>query len=71
MTTSICVDDGLLEQVVRLAASANERDAVETALREYVVQHRRHPILGLVGQGLVDPKYDVRAVREGMGHGAG
>jgi Arc/MetJ family transcription regulator len=71
MTTSVSIDDALLNQVLRLAVGLGAQDAVEQALRDYVAQRQGHPILTLVGEGLVDPAYDVRAVRLGMDRGVG
>ena len=44
-----------LEQLIR-----------DAALREFVARHRQQQMLSLVGEGLIDPSYDVRQVRAAM-----
>ena len=66
MRTNIVLDDELIAEAMRLAGIKTRREMVDRALREYVSRHRQREILGLAGQGLIDPSYDVRAVRAGM-----
>jgi hypothetical protein len=42
---------------------------VELALREMVARRKRKDVLELVGQDLIAPDYDVRAVRAGRNRG--
>lgn len=71
MRTNIVLDDGLIAEAMRLAGSTTKRDTVDLALHEFVARKRQQEILGLAGEGLIDPDYDVRAVRTGMNDGAG
>ncbi len=71
MRTNIVIDDTLVGDAMRLAGTRSKRETVDLALRELVAQRRQREILALAGQGLIAPDYDVRAVREGMGRGAG
>ena len=71
MTKNVSVEDALLARVVLASGSKSEREAVEAALREYLTRHPSHPVLDLVGEDLLSPDYDVRAVRAGMDHRAG
>lgn len=71
MRTSIVIDDELVGDAMRLAGTRSKRETVDLALRELVAQRRQREILALAGQRLIAPDYDVRAVREGMCHGAG
>ena len=66
MRTNIVLDDELIAAAMHLAGIKSRREMVDRALREYVSCHRQREILGLAGQGLIDPSYDVRAVRAGM-----
>jgi len=71
MRTNIVLDDELIAEAMRLAGVRTRREMVDRALREFVARRRQREILELAGQDLVDPTYDVRAVRAGMDDGAG
>ncbi|MFA7097499.1 MAG: type II toxin-antitoxin system VapB family antitoxin [Gammaproteobacteria bacterium] len=71
MRTNIVLDDELIAEAMRLAGVTTRREMVDRALREYVARHRQREILELAGKGLIDPGYDVRAVRSGMDDGPG
>jgi Arc/MetJ family transcription regulator len=66
MRTNIVLNDELIQEAMRLARASTKRETVDLALREFVARHRQREVLGLAGQGLIDPDYDVRAVRAGM-----
>lgn len=63
MRTQLVLDDTLLDQARHLSGLRSTREAVDAALREFVARRQQQEILKLVGQGLIDPAYDVRAVR--------
>ena len=71
MRTNIVIDDALVSDAMLLAGTHSKRETVDLALRELVAQRRQREILALAGQDLIASDYDVRSVREGMGHGAG
>lgn len=66
MNTHIVLDDNLLAEAMLLSHAKNEDEVIGLALREFVSRRRPKNILDLVGQDLIDPDYDVRAVRAGM-----
>lgn len=66
MRTNIDLDDTLIEQARRLSGLSSKRETVDAALREFVARRHQQAILELVGKDLIDPAYDVRAVRAGM-----
>ena len=66
MRTNIVLNDQLVEEAMRLGKVATKKDVVDQALREFVARRRQRQILELVGEPLLDPDYDVRAVRRGM-----
>ena len=66
MNTHIVLDDNLLAEAMLLSHAKNEDEVIRLALREFVSRRRPKNILDLVGQDLIDPDYDVRAVRAGM-----
>jgi Arc/MetJ family transcription regulator len=67
MRTNIVLDDQLVEDAMRLSGVRTKREVVELALRRLVNSVRRKDILDLVGQNMIAPGYDVRAVRSRMG----
>lgn len=69
MRTNIVLDDRLVAEAMKLTKARSKREAVDLALRELVTRRRRKDVLALVGQDLIAPDYDVRAVRAGMTRG--
>ena len=64
MRTNIVLDDKLVAEAMKLTQVRTKREVVELALREMVARRKRRNVLELVGQGLIAPDYDVRAVRD-------
>lgn len=71
MRTNIVLDDDLVEEAMRLTQARTKKDVVDRALRELVARHRQRVLRDLVGRDLIDPGYDVRAVRAGMNRDPG
>ena len=71
MPTHIVLDDSLVEEAMRLSHDKSKREVIDLALREFVSRHTPKNILYLVGKDLIDPDYDVRAVRESMNRDSG
>jgi Arc/MetJ family transcription regulator len=71
MRTRIVLDQKLVDEAMRLGGVTTKREIVEAALREFVARRRSRRVLGLVGADLIDPDYDVRAVRRTMRRGSG
>jgi Arc/MetJ family transcription regulator len=69
MRTNIVLDDKLVAEAMKLTRIQTKREVVELALREMVARRKRKNVLELVGQDLIAPDYDVRAVRAGMNRG--
>lgn len=66
MRTNIVLDEDLVREAMALAHVRSKREAVEIALRELVSRRKQVQLLNLSGKDLVDPLYDIRAVRAGM-----
>ena len=64
--TNIELDDDLIAQVQHLTGLRTTREVVDAALRDFVARLRQRQMLALAGEGLIDPAYDVRAVRARM-----
>ncbi|MDP2828335.1 MAG: type II toxin-antitoxin system VapB family antitoxin [Sulfuricellaceae bacterium] len=67
MRTNIVIDDQLVSAAMKLAGVRTKREVVDLALRRLVISAREENILDLVGQDMIAPDYDVRAVRSAMG----
>lgn len=61
--TNIVIDDKLMKDAMKTAGARTKREAVEIALRDFVLKGRRKNVLELVGKGMIDPDYDVRIAR--------
>ncbi|MGH8190754.1 MAG: type II toxin-antitoxin system VapB family antitoxin [Rhodanobacteraceae bacterium] len=68
--TNIVIDDKVMKQAMKATGAKTKREAVDIALREVARKGRRLNILDLVGQDLIDPDYDIRAVRAGSARGS-
>ncbi len=66
MRTNIVLNDKLVDEAMRVTQSRTKKEVVERALRELVARHAQRALRDLVGQDLIDPDYDVRAVRASM-----
>lgn len=71
MRTNIVLDDHLIKQAMRLAKVKTKREAVDLALRDFVGRGKQRDILELIGQDLIAPDYDVRAIRRAMTRDSG
>jgi len=67
MRTNIVIDDQLVADAMKLSGVKTKREVVELALRRLVSSAKQKDILDLVGQDMIAPGYDVRAVRARMG----
>ena len=63
MPTNLALDDKLIEEARRLGAHKSKKEAVTTALQEYVKRHRQQRILSDFGTVDFDPSYDYKAER--------
>lgn len=63
MASNLALDEKLIEEARRLGAHKSNKEAVTTALREYVKRHRQKRILSDFGTVDFDPAYDYKAER--------
>jgi Arc/MetJ family transcription regulator len=63
MPTNLALDDALIEQARRVGKHRTKKEAVTSALREYVRRRRQLEILDLVGQIPFDDGYDYKRLR--------
>jgi len=64
MATNLAIDDKLIEQARKTGNHKTKKEAVTTALREYIQRHRQQRILADFGTVDFDPKYDYKAERK-------
>ena len=63
MATNLALDDRLIEEARRIGRHKTKKDAVMTALTEYVQRRKRLRILDQFGTVEYDPRYDYKAER--------
>jgi len=65
MRTNIALDDGLVEEALRLGEANTKKDVIALALKEYVANRKRRNLLDLAGKIKFRQDYDYKALREG------
>jgi Arc/MetJ family transcription regulator len=63
MPTNLAIDDKLIEEARRLGEHKTKKEAVTTALEEYIQHRKQDQILEDFGTVDFDPEYDYKAER--------
>ena len=63
MATNLAIDDKLIEEARKRGGHRTKKEAVTTALQEYIQRHRQRRILSAFGTFDFDPTYDYKAER--------
>jgi Arc/MetJ family transcription regulator len=63
MATNLAIDDRLIEEALKIGKHKTKKEAVTTALEEYIRHRRQQRILADFGTVDFDPKYDYKAER--------
>ncbi|HET9406444.1 MAG TPA: type II toxin-antitoxin system VapB family antitoxin [Candidatus Sulfotelmatobacter sp.] len=63
MATNLALDDKLIEEARKMGGHKSKKDAVTTALQEYVRRHKQARIIEAFGTVDFDPAYDYKAGR--------
>jgi len=63
MATNLALDDRLIEEARQAGGHKTKKEAVTTALLEYVKRRQRLRMVDLFGTVEFDPKYDYKAGR--------
>ncbi len=63
MATNLAIDDKLIEEARKTGGHKTKKEAVTTALREYIRHHKQQRILQAFGTFDFDPSYDYKAER--------
>ncbi len=64
MPTNLAIDDSLIEEARRIGKHKTKKEAVTTALAEYISHRKRLEILGAFGTIDFDSKYNYKAERK-------
>jgi Arc/MetJ family transcription regulator len=67
MATNLALDDQLIEQAVKIGKHKTKREAVTTALQEYVKSKKRIGILDMFGKVDFRPDWDHKTARRRNG----
>ena len=63
MPTNLAIDDRLIEEARKTGKHKTKKEAVTTALKEYIQRHRQQRILGDFGTVDFDPSYNYKSER--------
>ena len=63
MPTNLLLDDSLIKQAVKVGHHKTKKEAVNTALSEYVLHKKQQEIIELFGSIDFDPNYDYKKAR--------
>ena len=63
MATNLAIDDRLIKEARKSGKHKTKKEAVTSALREYIQRHRQQRILDDFGTIDFDPEYDYKAER--------
>jgi len=63
VATNLAIDDRLIDEARRIGHHKTKKEAVTTALREYIDHRKQLEILELAGTIDYDPTYDYKKVR--------
>lgn len=63
MATNLALDDSLIAEAQKIGQHKTKKDAVTTALKEYIARKKQLRILDLFGKLDFDPDYDYKKAR--------
>ena len=63
MATNLAIDDALILQALKLGGHKTKKEAVNTALREYIAHKKQAEIIDMFGAVEFDEKYDYKKAR--------
>ena len=64
MATNLAIDEGLLEQALRMGGHRTKKDTVTEALEEYIQRRKQAKVVKLFGKLDFDPKFDYKRARQ-------
>ena len=64
MATNLAIDDKLILQAVKIGHHKTKKEAVTTALKEYITHKQQAEIITMFGTVDFDEKYDYKKARK-------
>ena len=64
MATNLAIDEGLLEEALRMGGHRTKKDTVTEALEEYIQRRKQAKVVKLFGKLDIDPKFDYKRARQ-------
>jgi len=64
MASNIAFDPQLLEEAVKVGHHKTKREAINSALKEYVIRHKQLNLIGCFGSIDLDTDYDYKEARK-------
>ncbi|MCG2791597.1 MAG: type II toxin-antitoxin system VapB family antitoxin [Actinomycetia bacterium] len=64
MATNLAIDDKLILQALKIGHHKTKKEAVTTALKEYITHKKQVEITSLFGKVKFDEKYDYKKARK-------
>jgi Arc/MetJ family transcription regulator len=64
MATNLAIDDKLIVEALKIGHHKTKKEAVTTALKEYIAHKKQTEILGMFGKINFDVKYDYKNARK-------
>jgi len=64
MATNLAIDDKLILQALKIGHHKTKKEAVTTALKEYITHKKQVEITDLFGKVEFDEKYDYKKARK-------
>ena len=63
MATNLALDDNLISQAQKVGHHKTKKDAVTTALKEYIARKKQIEVIDLFGKIVFDKNYDYKKAR--------
>jgi Arc/MetJ family transcription regulator len=63
MATNLALDDSLISQAQKVGHHKTKKDAVTTALKEYIARKKQLEVLDVLGKINFDKNYDYKKAR--------
>jgi len=64
MPTNLAIDEKLLEEALKIGGHKTKKNAVNEALKEYIMKRRQKDILSVFGKIDFEPSYDYKKERK-------
>ena len=64
MRTNVMLDDGLIEEALKVSRARTKKEVIHEALKEFVENRKRLNLLDLSGKIKFAEEYDYKAMRE-------